>query len=327
MIHYLETNSMDPYYNLAFEQYILENKTSGDWLILWQNLNTIVIGLNQNAAEEINREFVESNGINVVRRMTGGGAVYHDVGNLNYSFITDLGDSENVTIARFNEPVIRALRKLGICAENSGRNDITVEGKKISGVAQRVYKGRILHHGCILFDSNANMVSGALNADPAKFKSKSSKSVRSRVTNVRPHLKQDMSMKEFHNVIVEEFSNDGIIKEALTTEEIIFINSLAADKYRSWDWTWGKNPAYTVKNRARFDGGSVCVEVEVARGIIKNIEIFGDFMAVTDCSPVKNSLKGIRFEKKPIEEAMSGMDIKSIFGGITLDEIISVILP
>jgi len=327
MIRYLETNSLDPYYNLAFEQYVLENKTCGDWLILWQNLNTIVIGLNQNAAEEINREFVEENGISIARRMTGGGAVYHDAGNLNYSFITDLGDSENFTIAQFNEPIIRALRKLGICAENNGRNDLTVEGKKISGAAQRIYKDRILHHGCILFDSNMNILSGALNADPAKFESKSSKSVRSRVTNVKLHLKQDMSVKEFRNAIAEEFSADGMIKETLNSEDIRFINSLADSKYRTWDWIWGKNPAYTVKNKARFKGGTVCVEVEVVRGIIENLEIFGDFMAVTDCSPVKNSLKGIRFEKRQIIEAMSGFDVKSMFGEVTLDELVSVILP
>ena len=180
-VHYLESGSVDPCYNLALEQYILENRREGDWLFLWQNANTIVIGLNQNTAEEINASFVEEHGITVVRRMTGGGAVYHDLGNLNYSFICDTGNAEELTIRRFTEPVCRALAAMGVDAETSGRNDILVDGKKVSGVAQRIANGRILHHGTLLFDSDPVMIAGALNADPSKFRSKSAKSVRSRI--------------------------------------------------------------------------------------------------------------------------------------------------
>ena len=180
-IHYLETGSVDPCYNLALEQVVLEQRREGDWLMLWQNRNTVVVGLNQNTAEEINASFVEAHGITVVRRMTGGGAVYHDLGNLNYSFIRDVGNAEELTIGRFTEPVCRALASLGVQASVSGRNDILVDGKKISGVAQRIVGGRILHHGTLLFDSDPAMIAGALRADPAKFTSKSAKSVRSRV--------------------------------------------------------------------------------------------------------------------------------------------------
>ena len=195
-VQYLETHSQNPYYNLAFEEYVLCHRTQGDYLLLWQNDNTIVVGQNQNTEAEINRAFVEQHHINVVRRSTGGGAVYHDLGNLNYSFITDVGD-DGISIRRFTEPVVAALRSLGLNAEASGRNDILVEGRKVSGTAQRLWGDRILHHGTLLFDANADMVAGALQVDPEKFRSKSTKSVRSRIGNIRSFLKQDMDMPAF----------------------------------------------------------------------------------------------------------------------------------
>ena len=152
-IHYLETGSQDPFYNLAFEETVLRSRRSGEYLLLWQNDNTIVIGQNQNAEGEINRAFVEAHQIHVVRRTTGGGAVYHDLGNLNYSFITDVGDAERLTMERFTRPIVEALQGLGLQAEASGRNDILVEGRKVSGTAQRLLRGRFLYHGTLLFDA------------------------------------------------------------------------------------------------------------------------------------------------------------------------------
>ena len=183
--YYLETGSTDPTYNLAFEEYVQANRREGNYLILWQNKNAVIIGRNQNAGEEINRDFVQQHDIQVVRRNTGGGAVYHDLGNLNYSFITDGGDLQNRSATLFTDPVVKALRGLGLDSEASGRNDILVSGCKVSGTAQHMLQGRILHHGTLLFDSNPEMIAGALNPDPTKFQSKSVKSVRSRVGNIR----------------------------------------------------------------------------------------------------------------------------------------------
>ena len=214
-LHYLETGSTDPAYNLAFEEYVLTHRMDGDYLILWQNDNTVVVGQNQNTAAEINRAFVEEHHINVVRRGTGGGAVYHDLGNLNYSFINDVGD-DGISIRRFTQPVVAALRSLGLNAEASGRNDILVEGRKVSGTAQRVYKTRILHHGTLLFDSDPDMVAGALNVDPEKFRSKGRKSVRSRIGNIRSFLKQDMTLQDFWAHLRVSLGKTDVAPEQLT---------------------------------------------------------------------------------------------------------------
>ena len=241
-VHYLETGSQNPYYNLAFEEFVLRNRTEGEYLLLWQNKNTIVIGQNQNAEGEINRAFVEEHDIHVVRRTTGGGAVYHDLGNLNYSFITDVGDAERLTMERFTAPVTEALRALGLQAEASGRNDILVEGRKVSGTAQRVLRNRILHHGTLLFDSNPAMVAGALRVDPVKFQSKSAKSVRSRIGNIREFLKTDMDMQEFWEYLKKALAGSGLIQDSLTPEELQEVKELEESKYDTWEWNFGRSP-------------------------------------------------------------------------------------
>ena len=229
-VTYLETGSLDPHYNLAFEEYVLCNRREGEYLLLWQNDNTIVIGQNQNAEAEINRAFGEEHHINVVRRTTGGGAVYHDLGNLNYSFITDAGDSDQLAMERFTRPVVEALKALGLQAEASGRNDILVEGRKVSGTAQRIVKGRILHHGTLLFDANPSMVAGALRVDPEKFRSKSTKSVRSRIGNIRDFLQQDMNLPAFWTFLKEQLAGSGMVTGALMPQELEAVEALKHKK-------------------------------------------------------------------------------------------------
>lgn len=324
-VHYLETNSNDPCYNLAFEEHVLKTRNEGEWLILWQNANTIVVGLNQNTEEEINRPFVDAHGITVVRRTTGGGAVYHDMGNLNYSFISNLGDAQTLTMERFTGPVCQVLSGMGANAEASGRNDITIDGKKVSGVAQRIVGERILHHGTLLFDSDAAMISGALKADPAKFSSKSAKSVRSRVGNIRAELSEDMSLPEFWSRLLAELTSDGMIREQLSAEELESIRRQADEKYRSWDWTYGHSPKYGFKNRLRFPGGTLEVELDVRDGHIEDAVFHGDFMAVNDCKPAAKALKGVRFDRKDVSSALSDLNISAMFGGVTTDDILTVI--
>ncbi len=324
-VNYIETGSLDPCYNLAFEQYLLENKTDGKWLMLWQNANTVVIGMNQNTAEEINADFVKAHNITVVRRMTGGGAVYHDLGNLNYSFITDTGDKASLSIEQFSRPVCRALESLGLRAAVGGRNDIIVEGKKVSGVAQRIYKNRILHHGTLLFRSDADMIAGALNADPSKFESKSSKSVKSRVGNISEFLPDDMSFEQFREAIRHQLSLEGAVVRTLREDELEKIRKNADEKYRSWEWTYGRSPKYTFKNKARFPGGSIEVRLFVEGGIIKEAAFSGDYMAVTDCADAVRALSGVKFSREDVLAALSAVDTESMFGAITAENIADVI--
>ena len=325
-VHYLETGSTDPCYNLALEEYVLENRRQGDWLLLWQNANTVVIGLNQNAAEEVNAPFAAAHGVAVVRRMTGGGAVYHDLGNLNYSFISDVGDTQALSIRRFVEPVCRALAAMGVEAELSGRNDILVAGKKVSGVAQRITGGRILHHGTLLFDSDPAMIAGALHADPAKFRSKSSKSVRSRVGNLRDFLPAGADLAQFRQRLLQELTQDGLIRETLGETELAAIRRLAEEKYRSWDWTYGRSPNYEYRNRGRFPGGSLEVRMDVRHGLIQDIVFFGDFMATAPLTGLCEELRGTRLEERAVSEVLARFPLPALFGGIREEELLALML-
>lgn len=308
---------------MAFEEYVLRNRKEDAYLLLWQNSNTIVVGQNQNAEAEINRAFVEEHKINVVRRSTGGGTVYHDLGNLNYSFITDSGDASQLTMARFTQPIVSALQRLGLDAEASGRNDILVNGKKVSGTAQRLMGQRILHHGTLLFDSNPDMISGALQVDPEKFRSKSTKSVRSRVGNIRSFLAEDMDLQTFWEYLKGALSESGMILDQLTEDELKEVRELEQSKYRTWEWNFGRSPKYDFKNKSRFDGGSLEIGVQVEKGFIVQIGFYGDFLSVISLEPLQEALKGCAFRKEDVKRILAGFSLGEMFGGITCEEILS----
>ena len=322
--YYLETHSQDPAYNLAFEEYVLTHRKEGDYLLLWQNDNTIVVGQNQNTEAEINRRFVEEHHIRVVRRSTGGGAVYHDLGNLNYSFITDAGELQELAIQRFTAPVVDVLKRLGLNAEASGRNDILVEGQKVSGTAQRITGGRILHHGTLLFDSDADAVAGALNVDPEKFRSKASKSVRSRIGNIRSFLPKDMSLQEFWAYLKDSLSGSGIIDDALSAEELSAVERLKTEKYDTWEWTYGRSPKYNITNKRRYPAGSIEFRAQVEEGIIREISFYGDFLSVCPIDPLTQALTNCRFCMEDVKTTLDRLDLKAILGSITEDELLDL---
>lgn len=321
-VTYLETRSLNPFYNLAFEEYVLTYRRQGEYLLLWQNDNTIVIGQNQNAEAEINRAFVEEHKIRVARRTTGGGAVYHDLGNLNYSFITDAGDAEKLTMERFTLPVVNALRALGLEAEASGRNDILVEGRKVSGTAQRLLNGRILHHGTLLFDADPDVVSKALHVEPEKFRSKSAKSVRSRIGNIRDFLQDDMELREFWEYLKRALIAGDLTEDSLTASELAEVKRLKHEKYDTWEWNFGRSPQYDMANKRRWNGGSLEVRVAVEKGRITSVAFYGDFLSRCPMDGLADAMRGCAFRQEDVSAVLARYPLRDYFGGITEDEIL-----
>ena len=301
---YFETHSTDPAYNLAFEEYILSHFRQGNILILWQNDNAVIIGRNQNTAEEIDQQFVDDHNIHVIRRNTGGGAVYHDLGNINYSFIADAESIDQAATQLFLSPVGNALRGLGMDANFSGRNDILVSDRKISGTAQQLSKGRLLLHGTLLFDSNPAMISGALSPDPTKFQSKSVKSVRSRVGNIRQFLTQDMDLSCFWQYLKTNLTGNGAVLPSLSETDLSEIQKLKQEKYDTWDWNYGKSPKFEIQNKQRWSGGLLDIRMTVSAGRISDLRIYGDFLALECITPLEEALIGCAFQKEALTQAL-----------------------
>lgn len=230
IMQFLVNKSTNPFFNLALEEYLLKNvDIKKDYFILWQNEPTIVIGKHQNTLKEINMNFVKDNNINVVRRNSGGGAVYHDLGNINFTFITKYDEKHLLDFKTFTNPVVYSLGKLNVKAELSGRNDILIDGRKISGNSQHIYKDRFLHHGTLLFNSELENLVKALNVDNDKILSKGIESIKSRVTNIKEHVKEDIFMEEFKEILIENIFiwNKSSLKEYnLTSEHISAIRKI-----------------------------------------------------------------------------------------------------
>lgn len=321
--NYLFINaSVDPYYNLALEEYLLTHYMEGTIMMLWQNENTIVVGRHQNAMEEINQKYVKEHGIRVVRRTTGGGAVYHDLGNLNYSFITNRNGEEAEEMKRLVVPIVDTLCQLGARASFNGRNDIVIDGKKVSGTAQRVHKNRILHHGCILFDSDLSVVAKSLNVRSEKFHSKAVKSVKGRVGNVVDFLPSPVSIEEFKQCLVHTFmEEDPYTLLEFSEKEKREIQKLRNEKYAVWEWTYGHPIQYTVHNYKKYDGGTVEVYMRVDHGRIEECLMYGDFMALRPASDVAQRLTGCRYHYTEVLNILAEFKISEYFGSIGAEEV------
>ena len=326
---YYKSPSFDATYNLALEQYLFETVPEGTRLfMLWQNANAIIIGKFQNAESEINAGFVKENNIQVVRRPSGGGAVYHDLGNINYTFITDIIDGEIPDFSVFCLPVIKVLRKYGVDAEVSGRNDICVGEKKVSGTAQRASGSRIMHHGAMLYDSNMEVLAGALRVSPDKYASRANISVRSRVANIKPLMTKQLSAEEFINELRDEILKgvDYSIYNPTEDDERKILD-IRNERYGSWDWNYGRSPAYNVSRRRYFDRcGTIELCLDVDEGIIKNVRIYGDFFAYNDIGDLEKALVSARLEREALRSAIRGLSAENYFSGMTDDMWISFVL-
>jgi lipoate-protein ligase A len=316
----------DPTINLAIEEYCLKHLDINEtYLLFYINEPSIIIGKNQNTVEEINSDYVQKKGIHVVRRLSGGGAVYHDLGNLNFSFITkDDGESFH-NFRKFTEPVIEALRKLGVNAELSGRNDILAEGRKISGNAQFSTRGRMFSHGTLLFDSHIEDVVSALNVKMDKIQSKGIKSIRSRVANISEFLDEKITVEEFKQLLLKTiFNTEDIPAYELTEEDWAAIRKLSEERYRNWEWNYGKSPKFNLQHSHRFPIGQIDVRLEVNKGIVEECKIYGDFFGVEDVKDIEERLIGKKFTKEEFEQALCDVDVKRYFGNITMEDFISL---
>ncbi|MEL3962253.1 lipoate--protein ligase [Lysinibacillus endophyticus] len=319
----------DPRINLAIEEYVLKNMDieKDDYLLFYINQPSIIIGKNQNTIEEINTDYVEDKGIIVVRRLSGGGAVYHDLNNLNFSFLTkDDGDSFH-NYKKFTQPVVDALKKLGVDAELSGRNDILAEGRKVSGNAQYATRGRMFSHGTLLFKTDIDAVASALKVKKDKIESKGIKSVRSRVGNISDFLKEPMTVEEFRMEILKSIfgGEENIQYYELTDEDWEKIHTLSKERYQTWEWNYGKSPRFNIQKTHRFPSGGIDIRLEVNKGIIEEAKIFGDFFGVGDVEEIEKLLVGVRYDRSEIAKAIEEVDIPHYFGGITKEDFLQLI--
>lgn len=327
-LSYLDLTTTDPSYNLAMEQYVFDCLPRDRmYFMLWQNDNAIIVGKYQNTLSEINLEAVERRGIRVVRRLSGGGAVYHDMGNLNFTFITDAASGTALDMKLFCQPVVRTLAALGVHAEVNGRNDITIDGKKFSGNSQYLRQGRVMHHGTIMFNSDLSVVSEALQVDPTKFQTKGVRSVRSRVTNVADHLDRPVSLPEFRRILLENILRENPGQPyPLTPKDLAAVEKLREERYAAWDWNYGQSPACTVLRRRRVEGcGLVEAYISVDSGLISAIAFRGDFFSAVEPEELAPRFVGRTPDQAGFAAALEGMDVSRYFAGLQNDQLIEIL--
>ena len=317
-------HSTDPYFNIATDEYIFKH-INEDCFMLWQNDNAIIVGKHQNTLAEINIDYVKEHDIKVVRRLSGGGAVYHDMGNLNYSFTKTGENTEMVDFKKYILPILEVLQGLGVDARFEGRNDLTIDGKKFSGNAEHVFKNKVLHHGTLLFTSEMKSVSGALKINPLKYSGKAVKSVPKRVTNISDHLKVPITLEEFTQKIMDHiiFTHDDCVLYEFTETDLKAIKKIRDEKYATWEWNYGKSPDYNFKKGIRTDGGTLEMNLDVEKGIIKKVKIYGDFFNEKDISEIETGLENTPHEENEIRKVFNQYQIGKYFHNMTANDLLS----
>ena len=328
MLTIINLTTTDPAFNLAAEQYVFENLPKDrNYFMLWQNDNAVIIGKYQNTLAEINQPYVEAHKIKVVRRLSGGGAVFHDLGNLNYTYITDAGELETLNMRVFCEPIVKALSEFGVTAEINGRNDMTIHGKKFSGNAQYIRHGRVMHHGTLLYNSDLSAVSKALQVDPEKIRAKGMESVRSRVTNIRRYLKEDVPLFAFREMLLA-FIRRGTESEeyAFSEKDLREIERIKQERYDTWEWNYGKSPECSILKSARVEGcGIIEVYLETDHSLITDVSFRGDFFSTRDPEELVPNFIGKKPDADGFSQALEGIDVEKFFTGSTKEQMLSLL--
>ncbi len=318
------------FFNHAAEEYLMNN-FDDEVFMLWINKPSILIGRNQNTLTEINYDYVKKKNIDVVRRLSGGGTVYNDYGNMNFSFIT-YRDKENKELKngfeKFALPVIKALQSLGVNAEFTGRNDVTIDGKKFSGNAQYCQKDKLLHHGTLLFDCDMAGLSAALKSKSLKFKNKGVKSVGGRVTNILPHLKEAITLEEFREYlktyIIDTHNIENIIE--FSEKDIEEIEKISEERFKTWGWNYGKCPVYTYENSVKHPSGLIEYSLNVGEGLITDISIYGDFFGEKNIGELEELLLGVKHSREDIKARLENIDLDKYIRGLTVDNLTNDLL-
>ncbi|MCQ2403311.1 MAG: lipoate--protein ligase [Lentisphaeria bacterium] len=322
-LYFLPTT--DPTLNLACEELLARN-ASDPVFMLWRNAPSIIIGYNQNTAAEIDEDFVKAKGIRVVRRMTGGGAVYHDLGNINYSCIVQERVWNADSATGFTAPIVAALQALGVDAAFSGRNDILANGRKISGCARSVPKGHTLFHGTLLFDTELDVLASALKPDPEKIRSKGIKSVRARVGNIRDMLpcgREAMEMDQFIEHLKTQVGKyyGGQVMTDIPDDLRRQAEELAEKKYRTWEWNYGTAIQYDVKKRIHFAGGMIQAEFNVKENKLSEIRFSGDFFGSHTVEELVSQLLGQPPRQEFLKGRLETIPLNDYIAGITAEEL------
>lgn len=313
---YLINNSTDPYFNLAFDEYCLENIQSEEpYFFLWRNRPAVIIGLNQNAYSEVNLDYLNSHGITLARRVTGGGAVYHDLQNMNYTII---GRNPSP------QPMVDALRSLGVPAELTGRNDIFVEGRKVSGYARRVFHNQEIIHGTLMYDVDLDTLIKVLDTPTSKMQAKGISSVKSRVANLKEYLPQFSSLDELQAKLQEILSaGDG--QMPLSSEQIAEVRKQADEKFSTWDFIYGHSHEADFRCKAKLSCGNVEANLRIDHGLIDRLDFTGDFLFDTPAEELSVKMIGLRYDPADIKAFLASQPVASYFRGATADDLAALL--
>lgn len=319
---YLRNSSTDPHYNMSFDEYCLERFPSDDTVFyLWQNSPSVIIGLSQNVYAEVNLPYLEANGIILARRVTGGGAVYHDLQNLNYTIVGRSNDLDR-DYPGYMHMMLEALRSLGVPAEINGRNDITVDGRKVSGYAKRVYKDRLMVHGTLMYDVDIERLTAALAVPGSKLEAAGIASVRSRVANLKDYLPQFSGIGEFKDALERILSRDYTDPQVfLTPGQEEDIRRICNDKFSTWEWNFGHSPKAQFMKTLKLPCGTVGISCSIVHGRIAGAVFSGDFIGSLPAEGIAAALEGCRFERAAALEALQGLDVGRCFDGTSAEDL------
>ena len=308
--------------HLACEYYFATEKKLGDTVfMLWHSRPTLVVGKFQNTFEEINLRYAEEKGIDIVRRLSGGGTVYQDGGGCQFAFV-DYGADSGIDFTSYLRPVVDALSKIGVPASFNGRNDLVAGGRKFSGNSQYRLKGTTVHHGTLLFDTDISEMVGATAVDPYKIESKSIKSVRDRVVNLIEYL-PDFTIDRLRDFLADAVLGENGVRYELTEEDNARIAQIAEEIFRPWEFRFGSNPKFDIEKVGRFTGGKMEFQLSVEKGRIAKVAVRGDFFASVDTDILCEALLGVTYTYDAVKEAL--IPFEGQIYGVTVEEMANLI--